>query len=190
MNSGTQRYTFEVAELSDGLSLVALAMGLFAVTDTLANVNPELAAGRRTVRRGGISAHSLRPDKGDLKKSLCAADPCAAPTIGSFFRHPARYRLDDRLVHVLRDREARVAHATEALRPGCDRGRNAGPEASNNAAAQTAFVPTMTLGIPGDPVMALVLGAMIIHGIQPGPQMLAEEPDIFWGLVATSGSAT
>ena len=80
--------------------------------------------------------------------------------------------------------EKRVSKTPERFGRGAIEGI-AGPEASNNAAAQTAFIPTMTLGIPGDPVMALMLGAMIIHGIQPGPQMITEHADIFWGLVAS-----
>ena len=178
VNSGVQRFAFDVPELTDGLSLVALAMGLFAVADTLANVN---RIGDGAVERGGVKANSLRPDKGDLRKSwlpilrgtaigaFFGILPGTGSTIASFMSYAT---------------EKKVSKTPERFGRGAIEGI-AGPEASNNAAAQTAFVPTMTLGIPGDPVMALMLGAMIIHGIQPGPQMLTEHPDIFWGLVAS-----
>ena len=82
--------------------------------------------------------------------------------------------------------ERRVARHPERFGNGAVEGV-AGPEAANNAAAITAFVPTLTLGIPGDPIMALMLGALVIHGIQPGPEMLTVRPDMFWGLVVSFG---
>ena len=80
--------------------------------------------------------------------------------------------------------EKKVSRHPEEFGHGAIEGLS-GPEAANNAAVQTAFIPTFSLGIPGDPVMALILGALIIHGIQPGPLMLAEQPALFWGLIAS-----
>src|SRR5690606_8874055 len=82
--------------------------------------------------------------------------------------------------------EQRISRTPERFGKGAIEGV-AGPEAANNAASITAFVPTLTLGIPGDPIMALMLGALIIHGIQPGPMMLEARPDMFWGLVVSFG---
>lgn len=178
VNSGMQRYTFDIPELADGISIVALAMGFFGVADALRNVN---RIGDATIARGSVGMKSLRPDPGDLRKSVMPIIrgsgigaffgilPGTGSTIASFMSYAT---------------EKKVSRTPERFGRGAIEGI-AGPESSNNAAAQTAFIPTMTLGIPGDPVMALMLGAMIIHGIQPGPQMLSEHPDIFWGLIAS-----
>ena len=177
VNSGVQRFAFDVPELTDGLSLVALAMGLFGVADILTNVN---RIGDSTVQ-GDVSMRSLRPEKGDLRKSwmpilrgtfigaFFGMLPGTGSSIASFMSYAT---------------EKKVSKTPERFGKGAIEGV-AGPEASNNAASQTAFVPTMTLGIPGDATMALMLGALIIHGIQPGPQMITEHADIFWGLIAS-----
>ena len=178
VNTGTIRYAFGVLELSDGIQLVALAMGLFGLADFFSNVN---RIGKATViAKEGVKM-SVRPEPGDIRKSVAPVArgtaigsvlgilPGTGATIASFMSYAV---------------EKRVSKTPARFGRGAIEGV-AGPEAANNAAAQTSFIPTMSLGIPGDPVMALMLGALIIHGIQPGPQMIVEHADLFWGLIAS-----
>lgn len=179
VNSGTQRFTFGQTELLDGLNLVALAMGLFGVAEVIANIrNPE-----RQSPAARIKLRSLLPTRADLRRiplpvlrggalgSFFGALPGTGSTLSSFLAYAT---------------ERRLARQPERFGKGATEGV-AGPEAANNAASITAFAPTLTLGIPGDPIMALMLGALIIHGIQPGPMMLEARPEMFWGLVASFG---
>ena len=174
VNTGVMRFHFGVLELSDGLQIVALAMGLFGVADFLKNINR--LGGDAKVTAAKISMKSMRPEAGDIKQSRGALVrgtaigaafgilPGTGPTIASFISYATEKK-------VARD---------PPLRPWRHRGI-AAPEAATSASTQTGFIPTMSLGIPGDPVMALMLGALIIHGIQPGPQMMVEHADMFWG---------
>ncbi|MDP0928220.1 tripartite tricarboxylate transporter permease [Paracoccus onubensis] len=179
VNSGAQRLTFGRTELIDGINLVALAMGLFGVAEVISNI-------RRADRHGPpdrVTLRQLIPTRQDLRRmvapvlrgtglgSMLGALPGTGSTISSFLSYAM---------------EQRVARQPERFGKGAIEGV-AGPEAANNSAAITAFVPTLTLGIPGDPIMALMLGALIIHGIQPGPLMLEARPDMFWGLVVSFG---
>jgi putative tricarboxylic transport membrane protein len=179
VNSGEQRFTFDRTELLDGLNLVALAMGLFGVAEVIANIrNPE-----RQKAATRIPLRSLLPSPADLRRiplpvlrggalgSFFGALPGTGSTLSAFLAYAA---------------ERRLARQPERFGKGAVEGV-AGPEAANNAASITAFAPTLTLGIPGDPIMALMLGALIIHGIQPGPMMLEARPEMFWGLVASFG---
>lgn len=180
VNSGMMRFTFGVPELSDGLALVAVAMGFFGVADILANVN-RVGSGTTIKEAGKISMRALRPQKGDIRQSRSALVrgtaigaafgilPGTGPTIASFMSYAV---------------EKKVAKDPRRFGRGAIEGV-ASPEAATSSATQTSFIPTMSLGIPGDPVMALMLGALIIHGIQPGPQLLTEHADIFWGLIAS-----
>lgn len=177
VNSGIMRFTFGHPELADGLSIVALAMGLFGVADSLRNVNRIGDA----ALRGGVAARAVRPGREDLRRSwlpmlrgtsvgaFFGALPGTGAAIASFMAYAV---------------EKKLSRTPERFGRGAIEGV-AAPEAANNAAAQTAFIPTLTLGIPGDAVMALMLGALMIHGIQPGPLLVAEHPDIFWSLVAS-----
>ena len=122
----------------------------------------------------------MRPEAGDIKQSRGAG---AQHGHRRGLRHPARHRADHRVLHLVCHREEGRARPAP-LRPWRHRGI-AAPEAATSASTQTGFIPTMSLGIPGDPVMALMLGALIIHGIQPGPQMMVEHADMFWGLIAS-----
>lgn len=179
VNSGVARFSFGVPELTDGVALVALAMGLFGISDILANAN-RIGTGN-TVKESKITMRSLRLEKGEMKRSLLPIFrgtgigsffgilPGTGSTIASFISYAV---------------EKKVSKTPERFGHGAIEGV-AGPEASNNAAAQTAFIPTMSLGIPGDAVMALMLGALMIHNIQPGPQIITEHPTIFWGLIAS-----
>ncbi|SAI69470.1 membrane protein [Bordetella ansorpii] len=177
VNTGVIRYAFGIIELSDGVQLVALAMGLFGLADFFANVN---RIGKATTVDAG-KRMSVRPEPGDMRKSaapiargsaigsILGILPGTGATIASFMSYAI---------------EKRVSKTPQRFGNGAIEGV-AGPEAANNSAAQTSFIPTMSLGIPGDSVMALMLGALIIHGIQPGPQMVTEHADIFWGLIAS-----
>ncbi|MBJ7263492.1 MAG: tripartite tricarboxylate transporter permease [Burkholderiaceae bacterium] len=179
VNSGIMRFNFGVLELSDGFQIVALAMGLFGVADFLKNINR--LGNETTVSSSKISMRSMRPQAGDIKQSRGALIrgtaigaafgvlPGTGPTIASFISYAV---------------EKKVAREPQRFGRGAIEGI-AGPEAANSASTQTSFIPTMSLGIPGDPVMALMLGALIIHGIQPGPQMMIEHADMFWGLIAS-----
>ncbi len=179
VNSGVARFAFDVPELTDGLSLVALAMGLFGIADILQHANR--MAGGESVRSTPITMRSLRLGKGEMKRSW---GPIARGTgIGAFFGilPGTGSTIASFMSYAM---EKKVSRTPERFGHGAIEGI-AGPEASNNAAAQTAFIPTMSLGIPGDAVMALMLGALMIHNIQPGPQIISEHPTIFWGLIAS-----
>ncbi|HHX90278.1 MAG TPA: tripartite tricarboxylate transporter permease [Paracoccus sp.] len=178
-NSGAQRFTFGQTELLDGINLVALAMGLFGVAEVIANA-------RDPDRKGvaeRIGLRQLTPTREDLRRMV--APVLRSAGLGSFFG--ALPGTGSTLSAFLSySMERRISRQPERFGKGAIEGV-AGPESANNAAAITAFAPTLTLGIPGDPIMALMLGALVIHGIQPGPMMLEARPEMFWGLVASFG---
>ncbi|SDY58414.1 tripartite tricarboxylate transporter permease [Citreimonas salinaria] len=179
VNSGAMRYTFGQTELLDGVNLVALAMGLFGVAEVIGNVrDPE----RQAVARR-IGFRQLAPTRDDLKRM--AFPTLRGSGLGSFFGAlpGTGSTLSSFLSYAM---ERRIARRPDRFGQGAIEGV-AGPEAANNSASITAFVPTLTLGIPGDPIMALMLGALVIHGVQPGPMMLDARPEMFWGLVASFG---
>ena len=177
VNSGTFRFSFGVPELSDGLELVAIAMGLFGVADFLLNVN------RMSVisTNAKMSIRDMRPSAAELKEAfwpmvrgtvvgtVFGAMPGTGPTITTFIAYAL---------------ERKVSKTPEKFGTGMIAGV-ASPEASSHSKTQVDFIPTMSLGIPGDAVMALILGALMIQGITPGPQLITEHPDIFWGLIAS-----
>ncbi|MDO9134729.1 MAG: tripartite tricarboxylate transporter permease [Hydrogenophaga sp.] len=177
VNSGAARFSFDVPELMDGINLVALAMGLFGVAEVVRNINS--ADSQRKLEN--ISLKSMVPSRqefgatikpmarGSALGAALGALPGVGPSIASFMSYAI---------------EKRVAKDPSRFGKGAIEGI-AAPEASNNAAAQTAFVPSLSLGIPGDAVMAVMLGALIIHGIQPGPMLITEQPSLFWGLVVS-----
>lgn len=179
VNSGAQRFTFGQTALMDGINLVALAMGLFGVAEVIGNIrNAERQAAPERV-----TFRQMMPTRDDLKRMPGAT--LRGTGLGSFFGAlpGTGSTLSSFLSYAL---ESRIARHPERFGKGAVEGV-AGPEAANNAAAITAFVPTLTLGIPGDPIMALMLGALVIHGIQPGPDMIATHPQMFWGLVVSFG---
>lgn len=175
INTGEQRLTLGLAQLSDGISFVPLAMGLFGIAEILRNL--EKPAERAFLTRIG----SLMPTGPELR----AAGPAVArgtalgaalgalPGGGALLASFGSYVL-----------EKRIAREPSRFGQGAIEGV-AGPEAANNAAAQTAFVPLLTLGIPSNAVMALLIGAMMIHGIVPGPQVIERQPELFWGVIAS-----
>ncbi|GAB2831690.1 tripartite tricarboxylate transporter permease [Comamonas piscis] len=177
VNSGTFRFAFDIPDLSDGLEMVAVAMGLFGIADFLLNVNKMKAITSNTKMR----IRDMRPSMAELKEAfwpmvrgtaegtLFGAMPGTGPTITTFIAYAL---------------EQKVAKDPSRFGTGMIAGV-AAPEASAHSKTQVDFIPTMSLGIPGDAVMALLLGALLIQGIQPGPQLISEHPDIFWGLIAS-----
>ncbi|TSE35538.1 tripartite tricarboxylate transporter permease [Tepidimonas charontis] len=179
VNSGQARFDFGVPELMDGINIVALAMGLFGIAEVVGSVN-QPREGQINER---ITLRSMLPTRQDWKDSwrpmlrgsgigsFFGALPGTGASIASFMAYAT---------------EKKLARDPSRFGRGAIEGVTA-PEAANNAAAQTAFVPTLSLGIPGDAVMALMLGALIIHGIQPGPLLMTNQPDLFWGLIVSFG---
>jgi len=179
VNTGVARFTFNVPELQDGLALIAVAMGLFGIADVIANAN-RLGSGS-IISRGRIGLRALRFNKGEFKNSVGTIGrgagvgsffgilPGTGGTIASFMSYALEKKVN-------RNRKSFGKGAIEGV---------ASPESANSSGAITAFIPTLSLGIPGDAVMALMLGAMMIHNIQPGPQLMVEHPTVFWGLIAS-----
>jgi putative tricarboxylic transport membrane protein len=177
VNSGAARYHFDIPELTDGLNLVALAMGIFGISEVVNSIN--------NVPRGGtggkITLRSMIPSRDDTKRSVMPM--LRGSAVGSFFGAlpGTGSSIASFMSYAM---EKKVAKEPARFGHGAIEGVTA-PEAANNAAVQTAFVPTLSLGIPGDAVMALMLGALIIHGIQPGPMMITAMPELYWGLIAS-----
>ena len=177
VNSGTIRFAFGFPELTDRVELVALALGLFGVADFLRSVNRVKFVGTETK----VRLRDMRPSKAELKQSfmpmlrgtligtLFGAMPGTGPTITTFIAYAF---------------ERRVSRTPERFGHGAIEGV-ASPEAASHSKTQVDFIPTMSLGIPGDAVMALLLGALMIQGIAPGPQLIREHADLFWGLIAS-----
>lgn len=179
VNSGVPRFDFGIIELQDGVSLVALAMGLFGIADVLANAG---RLGEGTIlSKSKVKSKSIRPAKGEAKQSMPAIG--RGSILGSFFGilPGTGGTIASFLSYAL---EKKISKTPERFGKGAIEGV-AGPEAANSSAAITAFIPTLTLGIPGDAVMALMLGALMIHNITPGPQMMVEHPSLFWGLLVS-----
>ncbi|QOT77216.1 tripartite tricarboxylate transporter permease [Cupriavidus basilensis] len=176
VNSGAARFSFDVPELTDGVDFVALAMGMFGFAEIIANL--EQKENRET-----FTDHvtNLWPSKTDFKRmapavlrgtalgSILGILPGGGAALASF----AAYSL-----------EKKTSKYSHEFGKGAIEGV-AGPESANNAAAQTSFIPLLTLGIPPNAVMALMVGAMTIHNIQPGPQVMTSNPALFWGLIAS-----
>ncbi|WP_439811109.1 tripartite tricarboxylate transporter permease [Bordetella bronchiseptica] len=175
VNSGVARFDFGFPELQDGVQIVALAMGLFGVTEIIASINHVKAADRKI----DVSMKAMLPTRDEIKRSwgpmargsglgsFFGVLPGVGPTVAAFMAYAV---------------EKRTSKTPERFGRGAIEGIM-GPESANNASDQASFIPTMTLGIPGSVTMALIIGALMIHGIQPGPQMLTEQPEMFWGLV-------
>jgi TctA family transporter len=176
INSGMSRFTFSLPELGDGIGFVTLAMGLFGIGDIVANLEHE---GTRDVGRKSIA--SMMPTRDDwrritapiLRGTFLGAALGILPGGGALLASFGAYSF-----------EKKVSRNSAEFGKGAIEGV-AAPEAANNAGAQTSFIPMLTLGIPANPVMALMIGAMIIQGIQPGPTVMTEQPDLFWGLIVS-----
>jgi TctA family transporter len=176
VNSGVQRFTFGIFELSDGIGFIVIAVGVFAIGEIVSNLGETL---ERRVLSSKVS--HLLPSKEDLKQSL---GPILRGTgIGCFFgvlpgTGPSIASFSSYMV------EKKVAKDPSRFGKGAIEGV-AGPESANNADAQCKFIPMLTLGLPASATMALMLGALTIQGIQPGPQVMTQKPDLFWGLIAS-----
>ncbi len=178
LESGAERMTFDLTDLSDGVELVSLSLGFFGIAEFIRSVNNTAPLNLAYAK---VSMADMRPSKAEMKTaafpilrgtiigSLCACIPGTGPTIASFVAYAT---------------EKKVSKTPEKFGHGSIAGV-AAPEASTHSAVQGDFIPTMSLGIPGDAVMALLLGALMIQGIAPGPQLITQHPDIFWGLIAS-----
>ena len=176
--SGLLRFSYGVDELYEGLPLVAVALGIFGLPEVIKNAGQITG---RTVEAKDISFRSMLPTRDDWNRSWGAMGRGTA--LGSFFGAlPGTGGLLASFMSYATER--RLAKEPWRFGKGAIEGI-AGPEAANNAAVQTAFIPTLTLGIPGDIVMAIMLGALTIHGIQPGVSVINSHPDLFWGLLVS-----
>jgi len=176
VNTGFYRFVV-VPTLADGISLIAVAMGLFGVAEIIRNIGQPRPAGLLQP----VTLRSMLPRREELREivppilrgsgvgSAFGALPGTGAAIASFMAYAV---------------EKRVARRPGTFGKGALPGL-AAPEAANNAASQTGFIPTLSLGIPGDALMALMLGALIINGIVPGPNLVSDQPGLFWGVIAS-----
>ncbi len=174
--TGAPRFTLDQLELADGINFVAVAAGVFGIAEILRNME-----GEKTREPIVTKVMSLMPTREDFKRmvgpilrgtalgSALGVLPGGGAILASF----ASYTL-----------EKKISPRQSEFGKGAIEGV-AGPESANNAGAQTSFIPMLTLGIPANPVMALMIGAMIIQGIVPGPNVAREQPELFWGIIAS-----
>lgn len=177
INSGVVRLSFDLPELSDGLGLIPVAMGLFAVTEVIKNAGKS----RVTAVTQKFGLRDQLPTREDWRRSYMPV--LRGSGLGAFFGAlpGTSGGMATFLSYAV---EKRISKHPEQFGKGAIEGI-AGPEACNNAGVGTAFIPTLTLGIPGDAVMALLLAALTIQGIQPGPQVMTGHPELFWGLIVS-----
>ena len=176
VNSGVQRFTFGITGLQDGISFVIVAMGVFGLGEIVANLGDESG---RSVSNGVISR--MLPSREDFRRmaapimrgtalgSMLGILPGGGAMLASF----ASYTV-----------EKKLSKSPHEFGNGAIEGV-AGPESANNAGAQSSFIPMLTLGVPSNSIMALIIGAMIIQGIQPGPSVMIEQPALFWGVIVS-----
>ena len=176
VQSGQQRFTFGIPELADGIGFVPVAMGVFGIAEIILNLaKPEhrsvlsMKVGSLWLTRTEFRRAWPSVLRGTGVGSLLGILPGGGAALAAF----ASYMMERKMS---RGRDEFGRGAIEGV---------AGPEAANNAAAQTSFIPLLTLGIPANAVMALMVGALVIQGIQPGPRMVEAQPDLFWGLIAS-----
>ncbi len=176
VNSGLQRFTFGIPELADGIGFVVVAMGMFGLGEIIRNLENEKLRSEIVTK---IS--SLMPTREDWKRMIMPILRGTAigsslgilPGSGSILGSFAAYSI-----------EKKISKNSAEFGTGAIEGV-AAPESANNAGAQTSFIPLLTLGIPSNPVMALMVGAMIIQGIQPGPAVITQQPALFWGIIVS-----
>ncbi|MGH1424261.1 MAG: tripartite tricarboxylate transporter permease [Pseudooceanicola sp.] len=176
--TGELRFTLGITQFYDGLNIVAVAMGLFGVGEILNNV---IHGQDKSGQQNRVTFRSMIPERREIRGlgfpilrgttvgAVMGALPGSGPTIASFMS----YALEKK---VARDPSRFGRGALEGI---------AAPEASNNSAVQAGFIPTLSLGLPGDAILAVLMGAMMIHGIVPGPSFITQHGDIFWGLIAS-----
>ena len=176
INTGYLRFTFDFSELSDGINFVILAMGMFGIGEIMVNLE---RSATRTLLIKKITG--LMPTREDIKRivgpilrgSVVGSMLGILPGGGALLASFAAYSLEKKV----------SKHASEFGKGALE--GVAAPESANNAGAQTSFIPMLTLGIPSNPVMAMMIGAMIIHGIQPGPLVMSKQPALFWGVIVS-----
>jgi TctA family transporter len=179
VNSGVARYSFDIPELTDGIGFIVIAMGVFGYGEIISNLGKH--ASEREVFTANVTG--LMPTKEDFRNMIPAVLRGTAlgsllgilPGGGAVMAAFAAYTLE---------KKTKLRPGEVPFGKGNIRGV-AAPEAANNAGAQTSFIPLLTLGIPPNAVMALMVGAMTIHNIQPGPQVMTSNPELFWGLIAS-----
>lgn len=179
INSGVARFTFDVPELTDGISFVVIAMGIFGYGEIISNLSHDES--KREVFTGKVTG--IMPTAEDFKRMFPAMIRGTAlgsalgilPGGGALLSAFAAYTIE---------KKVKLQPGEVPFGQGNIRGV-AAPESANNAGSQTSFIPLLTLGIPPNAVMALMVGAMTIHNIQPGPQVMTSNPDLFWGLIAS-----
>jgi TctA family transporter len=176
VESGASRFTFDLPELADGLNFVALSMGVFGLGEILRNLEHEHARSVSVTRVSGLmlTRDDFRRVIGPVLRGTGLGSALGIlPGGGAMLSSFAAYTLEKKLS----PNKARFGKgAIEGV---------AAPEAANNAGAQTSFIPMLTLGIPSNPVMALMIGALILQGITPGPNVVTDEPTLFWGLIVS-----
>jgi putative tricarboxylic transport membrane protein len=167
------RFTFGIPALAEGISFVALAMGMFGIAEVITNL--EQRGKNREVFTSALG--SVLPSRDDLRRSswsivrgtVLGSVLGILPGGGALLASFAAYTI-----------EKKIAKPPRNFGDGV-----AAPESANNAGAQTSFIPMLTLGVPSNPTMALMIGALMIQGIQPGPQVMSQRPELFWGIVAS-----
>jgi TctA family transporter len=176
LNDGVQRLTFGIPQLVDGFDFTPIAMGLFGVSEIIINIEQQHTRSVATAR-----IISLWPSREDVRRAIApvlrgtsiglilGVLPGGGATMASFSAYMV---------------EKKWSRTPGRFGKGAIEGV-AAPESANNAAAQTSFIPMLTLGLPSNAVMALMIGAMVIHGIQPGPQVMTNNPELFWGMIAS-----
>ncbi len=177
LNSGSQRFTFDIPELFEGINFLAISIGLFGLVEVIRNLEfPEPPADKVETSIKGLYPNREEVAKatpaairGTILGSLLGVLPGGGAVLASF----ASYTLEKKLSKTPKNfGKGEVAGV-------------AAPEAANNAGAQTSFIPLLTLGLPSNPMMALLMGAMMIHGIAPGTAVISDRPDLFWGLIVS-----
>jgi TctA family transporter len=178
LSTGAQRYVFGVPMLADGIDFVILATGMFGVAEVLANLERRIRSGQptaiRNVGRAGLTRDEWRQSapaiwRGTLIGSALGVLPGSGGMLSAF----ASYTL-----------EKKVAKDASRFGKGAIEGV-AGPESANNAGSQTSFIPLLTMGLPSNATMAMMAGAMMIHGIVPSSKVVTDQPELFWGLIAS-----
>jgi putative tricarboxylic transport membrane protein len=177
VNSGVMRFTFGVPALAEGISFVALAMGMFGIAEVVYNLEQRgqdrqvftSKLGRVLPTAADINYSKWAIARGTALGSILGILPGGGALLSSF----AAYTIEKKIAKPPRD-----------FGNGDIRGV-AAPESANNAGAQTSFIPMLTLGVPSNPTMALMIGALMIQGIQPGPEVMTQRPELFWGIIAS-----
>lgn len=177
VNSGEVRFTFGMSDLADGVQVGIVAMGMFGVAEIIYNLRHHKD---RSVMEGAGNL-DWRPQKDDVRRAVPACLRGTAigsisgplPGVGAVLAAFGSYAL-----------EKKISKKPEEFGKGAIEGV-AGPESANNACAQTSFIPLLTLGLPGSPLMSLMIAAMLVHGIQPGPQVVTQNSGLFWGLIVS-----